>query len=660
MEHQACTSRTSQSSSVEFEIGTFNHSFSIENILRDKTHVTSREDDESRPTENYQDREDGDVIRANPFRHMDATYDTSNSNSTGETYEKTSEEKENEFANPSDKRPITDEPTASVNVSFQQASTSSANPFTSFLQKGSDSSDSREEPDHRGLTNKNHFYVNVRDDEGSPESEHRREHARKASPLPIFDNAPDDVIENRDDQPSTDNARSAGNRMPAILRRSNVLANRTSPPAHSSKDHRAELLFERAQLGLFGETSNAGNPRERYERVMLDALEESRQPKEGEPWLRKMSDIPYRSSSRPSSKQFELGQLVADNPSRVDNDRRKARKNLQISFDPTTNEQRRVTNHRQQHTALDLRKKLKDHQSIDYPRAGSSSGVPDLGGSMNLMRDFPRQLSSNVYLLKNRKYYTERSASTLGAQKPNILFNEDDDGATTSAAAYSDLPRCTRTERRAQSPVLQTMFFIQAENANYRSSYYPMRHYNDRREDGLELALRRTSSHEEDVPAIARPGTSRGTEAILRSGSADNCVHLANRVWTIPLLSSEYGRPTVLRLRTTDDERHVSQPIKYMIMDDGLNIQRVPVYENEERNLIPLADRDTRAQVFHRQVQQRDMMPLNASERRVDDFPAQNESNAGQVFVEPQPQNSRIASQSRPRSFWQTERFWHL
>ncbi|KYN04596.1 hypothetical protein ALC62_04587 [Cyphomyrmex costatus] len=230
----------------------------------------------------------------------------------------------------------------------------------------------------------------------------------------------------------------------------------------------------------------------------------------------------------------------------------------------------------QEQISSDIRKHhhSSNYHSINYLRNASLSN-----SNVEPTKQFPEQTKLHVYEANKQELYRKN----IRDQNQNILFNNISDRVIPSINIAQNIQAEKRSiescqeNRFGKTDLKYTKNQIN-ENACHCNEQYI---YFDSANCPRKYKEQAHQFHKE----IAQPESLYDTRGY--NNSVDNCVNLSNSTQNVPLLTLRQKDDLYMYPKAIDDQhravllQNVTQPVKYLAVDNGSNIQKIPVYIND-------------------------------------------------------------------------------
>ncbi|KYQ52638.1 hypothetical protein ALC60_08247 [Trachymyrmex zeteki] len=231
----------------------------------------------------------------------------------------------------------------------------------------------------------------------------------------------------------------------------------------------------------------------------------------------------------------------------------------------------------EQEQISDIRKpfyRSNNYHPINYLQSVSSSN-----SNVEPTKQFPQQTKLHVCEANKQELYRKN----IRDQNQNILFNNVNDRAippilniTQNVQAEKKSTESCRENRFGKTDVKYTKNQIN-ENACHCNEQYV---YFDSANCPRKYKEQAHHFHKE----TAQPESSRDTRGY--NNSVDNCINLSSSTQNVPLLTLRQNDLYMYPKAIDDQHRavllqNVTQPVKYLAVENGSNIQKIPVYIND-------------------------------------------------------------------------------
>ncbi|CAL1676490.1 unnamed protein product [Lasius platythorax] len=206
--------------------------------------------------------------------------------------------------------------------------------------------------------------------------------------------------------------------------------------------------------------------------------------------------------------------------------------------------------------------------------------------NFNVKSTKPLPQQTKLYICESNDAKQELFAKGTHNRNQNILFNNVNARAIPSSTL--NFPQNIQTDKRFRESTCEEIFnkadvecarnqanlchcneqyiYLDSTNCQHKCNVSQVHHF-----------------HKGAVQTIVKPGVLHEDH----NSSTDNCINLSNDVQSVPSLLLEQKHTAYTYPRVIDDQRravlleNVTQPIKYLAVNNNSDIQRIPVYIND-------------------------------------------------------------------------------
>lgn len=622
-EHQACTSSDIlQLSSVQFEVPKCSENDIIAVHLQEGS--SSRKNDKFHSTQNTEFKKSDGVT------HYSSTcYSSRNTFTTYNTSDPLVENCENNDTQRSKQSKNIDQLSKSMNFSFTNDKDSvlkldsqKNSNYVSHLPKNKrhdKGNFSFKIPDYRNsrcIDNSIHLGT-------SRLLNFSKNYSREKLPIAAFDNCVSNNISQKcNDRPTNKCNVKNVKRVPTILRRySNITNNK---PNHSIQitDTYAEDLYKKSETNLFNRNPSSSIDKELYETAFPNGLKNPStsntistifdETKILEPQIGSMK---IKDSQESQVEQFDIN----IHPKEHNEKNRLYRYNdssYPRTFETSYNANASSENLQQQEPISPDMKKLLFH-SNNYP-INYLQGVNLSNSNVEPTKEFPRRTKVCICETNKQPVFkknTRNQNNLFSNVNDRTILNFPQNIQVEERSTKSCQKLFDKTDvERAKNQINQNAChcneqYIYFDSANCPRKFKEQAHY-----------FKETS----------QPESSRDTRGY--NNSIDNCVNLSSTMQNVPLLSLKQMNNLYAYPKVIDDQHQAvllqTQPVKYLAVKSGSDIQRIPVYindrnvrvaENVPLKVIALMDPSTQTKAFPQEIATQ-VIPLQTDSLHLNDF----------------------------------------
>lgn len=489
-----------------------------------------------------------------------------------------------------------------------------------------------------------------------------KDYFREKLPIAACDNcAPSNVLKKCNNKTNEYNVKNV-KRVPTILRRCNNIAiNKPNHSVHINGNY-AEDLCKKNETNLFNRIPSNDIEKELYETAFpnvyknlptsstMNAIFDQTKILEPQIELMKIKD-----SQESQVEQFDINMRLKEHNERnrfCRHDDSLYPRNFEASYNTNTYTEKLP---QQEQISPDIRKHF--FRSNNYRSINHLQDTRFSNSHVELAKQFPQQTKLHMCETNKQKLFRKNICD----QNQNIVFNNVNDRAMPMPIL--NFPQNIQTEKRSIESC-QEMFgktdvecaknqinqnachcneqYIYFDSANCPRKYKEQAHY----------------IHKE----TAQPESLCDTRGY--NNSTDNCINLSSTMRNVPLLSLKQKNNLYTYPKAIDDRavllQNVTQPIKYLAVKNGSDIQRIPVYindrnvriaENVPLKVIALMDQSTQTKAFPQEIATQ-IIPLQTDDLHFNNFATRKISD--QAFVKRLDSDTILFNPDSQSNIWYT------
>lgn len=439
-----------------------------------------------------------------------------------------------------------------------------------------------------------------------------KDYSREKLPIAVSNNVPNNVSQKCNNRTANNCNVKNVKRVPTILRRYSNIANNKSGHFVEITDNYAEGLYKKSEINLFNRNTNNSIDKEVYETAFPNGLKNlSDQTKILEPQIGSMK---IKDSQESQIEQFSINM----HPKEHNEKNRFYRYNG--SLHPQTSETSCITNaysknftdmKKPQQISPDMKKHLV--RSNNYRPINYLQGVNFSNSNLEPTKEFLQRTklreNSKQSLLRKNTYNQHQNIyfnNVNDRAMPNIQIEKESTESCRKLFDKADV-ECTKNQIN-QTACHCNKQYIYFDSANCPCKSKEQAYYF--KETSQPKSLCDTRDYNDNI---------------------DNCVNLSSTMRNVPLLSLKQKN---LYAKAIDDQHQavllqdVTQPVKYLAVESGSDIQRIPVYindrnvriaENVPLKVIALMDPSSQTKTFPQEIATQ-AIPLKTNSLHFKDF----------------------------------------
>lgn len=472
--------------------------------------------------------------------------------------------------------------------------------------------------------------------------------------------APSNVLKKCNNETNKCNVKNV-KRVPTILRRCNNIAiNKRNHSVQINSDY-AEGLYKKCETNLFNRIPSNGIEKELYETAFSNVLKNLPtsskmnaifdQTKILEPQIELMK---IKDSQESQVEQFDINMHPKEHNKRnkfCQHDDSLYPRNFKAPYNRNAYIEKLP---QQEPISPDMRKNF--FHSNNYRSINHLQGARFSNSSVELAKQFPQQTKLHVCETNKQKLFRKNTRD----QNQNIIFNNVNDRAIPMPIL--NFPQNNQTEKRSIESCQEMFGKTDVECAKNQINQNAC-HCN---EQYIYLDTANCRKYKEQAHYIhketAQPESLCDTRGY--NNSTDNCV--SSTMQNVPLLSLKQKNNLYTYSKAIDDQhravllQNVTQPVKYLAVKNGSDIQRIPVYindrnvriaENVPLKVIALMDPSTQTKAFPQEIATQ-IMPLQTDDLHFNDFATRKISN--QSFVKRLDSDTVLFNPDSQSNIWYT------
>lgn len=435
-----------------------------------------------------------------------------------------------------------------------------------------------------------------------------KDYFREKLPIAVSDNYVSNNVSQKCNNRTANNCNVKNvKRVPTILRRYSNIANNKLDPSVEITDNYAEGLHKKSEINLFNRNTNNSIDKEVYETAFPNGLKNLstsntstifEQTKILEPQIGSMK---IKDSQESQIEQFNINMHPKEH-----NEKNRFYSRYNGSLHPQTFETSSITNAysknlpQQEQISPDMRKHL--FHSNNYRPINYLQGVNFSNSNLEPTKEFPQRTKLHICETSKQSLFRKNTCN----QHQNIHFNNINDRAMPNISQNIQIEKkSTESYRKlfdkTDVECAKNQINQNARHCNEQYIYF----------DSANCP-RKSKEQAHYFKETSQPKNLCDTRGY--NDNIDNYVDVSSTMRNVPLLSLKKKN---VYMKAIDDQhqavllQNVTQPIKYLAVKSGSDIQRIPVYINDRNvriteniplKVIALMDPSSQTKAFPQEI----------------------------------------------------------